>query len=113
MRPCHSGLAERRCAGRRSSSNYGYSFISVGHRPWPRQIALRKLCDPESRLLDQAIDATIEVAAASNAPPDRGDPILPNCDTPVWGAAVFKKDHSPIGFQDSLGLIESLRGIRD
>src|SRR5207249_4014880 len=63
----------------------------------PPKIALHKFCDPESRLSDQAIDVTIEVPAASNAPPDRGDPILPNCDTPVWGSAVFKKDHSPVG----------------
>jgi len=90
-----------------------YSFIGVGHRPWPWQIALLKFCNPETRLFDKAVDATIEVAAASKAPPYRGDPILPNCDTPVWGSTVFKKDHSPVGFQDSLGLIESLRGIRD
>jgi len=61
----------------------------------------------------EAIDAAIEVAAASNASPDRSDPVLPNCDTSVWRSAVFKKDDSPFGFQDSLGLIEGLRGIRD
>src|SRR5205809_4243364 len=86
----HTALASRTRHGLR------YSFISVGHRPWPWQIALRKFCDPESRFLDQAIDATIELAAASNAPPNRGDSILPNGDTPVWGSAVFKKDHSSL-----------------
>src|SRR5712692_11977252 len=72
------------------------ALVRIGHRARSRKVARLQLCDLKPCRCDELINLTIEVAAAPNALPHGGYPILPGNYARVGSAAMLEKDETPV-----------------
>src|SRR6266566_301240 len=87
------------------------AFVHVGERVPASHVSGIEMLDMKSRRGDQIVDLAVEVTAAAQAFPARGEPILPAGDCAVGSKPVLDKQYTAVRTKHPLHFPESREHI--
>src|SRR5215472_1514559 len=87
------------------------TFIHKRHRFRAAHVPGLEPIELKAGALDQRFDRAVEMAAAAQALPDRGQPILPPNDVWIRRATVLDKQQMPTGSEHPTHLAERSQGV--